>query len=163
MRLCFVSLLLCLALLLASTMVCKVVSEDEVLSKISEAEDAVAQAFRAVLDAEIAGSNVSDLVYRLNNATRLLADVKNAYNAYPEDLNEVMSKADQCVSIAQSVMDDVFIRKSSSQAEMQKAFWLTFAFSSVGCFVFIVILFFVWRRIKRSYVQKLLKMKPEVP
>jgi membrane protein DedA with SNARE-associated domain len=42
------------------------------------------------------------------------------------------------------------------------AFWLTIAFSAIGAFVLVLVLFLVWRRFKRGYLERLPGLKPEV-
>jgi len=73
--LCVVSCL-CLFLLLSLTTVCMVNSENEATAKITEAENALNSAYEAVLQAEKAGANVTDLLSNLTEAAELLSKAK---------------------------------------------------------------------------------------
>lgn len=61
-------------------MTCMAASEDEALSKISEAENALYSAYDAVLKAEEAGANVTLLLGSLDEAGELLSKAHLAYN-----------------------------------------------------------------------------------
>jgi len=73
--LCVVSCL-CLFLLLSLTTVCMVNSENEAAAKITEAENALNSAYEAVLQAEKAGANITDLLSNLTEAGDLLSEAK---------------------------------------------------------------------------------------
>jgi len=135
-------------------------SENEVLSKIGEAENAVREAFEAVLAAENVGANVSGLMARLNEAGGFLARAEMAYNN--GDLDKAFNGADQCFALANGVLDEALALKSLALADEQVRQTQTLLFSFVGAAVFVVALFLVWILFKPFYVRKLLKMKPEV-
>ena len=63
---------------------------DQTTSKLQVANTAVNQAFSAVLDAEKAGANVTDLLFQLNYAQDVLAKAENSYRI--GDLNEPETK-----------------------------------------------------------------------
>ena len=52
---------------------------DQAGSKLQAANDAVNQAFNAVLDAEKAGANVTDLMAQINVAESILTQTENSY------------------------------------------------------------------------------------
>jgi hypothetical protein len=128
--------------------------------KVEDADKELRNAFSAVLEAEGAGANVSDLLFKLNAACGLLSEASKALSM--GDADEAVGKAEECMSIAKEVRDEAFIQKQSALADSQKALWTNLALSSIGSLVFLVAIFFVWQRFKRSYVKRLMKMKPEV-
>ena len=135
-------------------------ANDEASSAIGEADNALRMAFEAVLEAERAGVNVSDLIVKLDGAGGLLAEAEVAY--WTGNLDEAVSKADQCSVLADGVMDEASVLKSLALAEAQNGFFQTLTFSLVGSGAFLLMTFFVWGWFKRVYAKKLLKMKPEV-
>ena len=65
---------------------------------------AVEQAFNAVLDAEKAGANVTQLLAKLNTAGELLADAQNALNS-GNNVANITSKAENATQIAVQVKE----------------------------------------------------------
>jgi hypothetical protein len=135
-------------------------ASDEASSAIGEADSALRLAFEAVLEAERAGVNVSDLIVKLDGAGGLLAEAENAYRV--GNFSEAISKADKCSMLAHGVVDEALGLKSSALADAQKAVLQTLTFSCVGGVAFLAVLFFVWGWFKRAYAEKLMRMKPEV-
>jgi hypothetical protein len=130
---------------------------EQTTSNLQTATRAVAQAFSAIMDAEKAGGNVTQLLLKLNNAGKYLTDAQNAYNS--GNMINVVSDAESARQIAEQVSVDALNLRSASLIESQNSFWMTFVFSFVGAFVFIFSLLIVWRRFKRSFMKKLLGMK----
>lgn len=137
-----------------------VMGADEASAKIGEADNAVRQAFKAVLEAEDAGANVSGLLDRLDEAGRFLADAEMAYRG--GNASEAFAEAGSSFSMAEDVKGEAAGLKASAQASAANVFRWDLAFSSVGSAAFLVVLFFVWRRFKRGHVRRMLGMKPEV-
>ncbi|MEM2506762.1 MAG: hypothetical protein QXF61_06970 [Nitrososphaeria archaeon] len=135
-------------------------ASEEASLAISEADNALKRAFKSVLEAEKASANVSDLIAELNEAAGLLAEAENAYRV--GNFREAVSKAEKCSMLANGVVQEALILKSSALTDAQRAFLQTLGISCVGCVAFLTALFFVWRWFRRAYVEKLLKMKPEV-
>jgi hypothetical protein len=135
-------------------------ASDEASLAIGEADDALRLAFEAVLEAERAGVNVSDLIVKLDEAGGLLAEAENAYRV--GNFSEAVSKADRCSMLAHGVVDEALGLKSSALADAQKTGLQTLTFSWVGGVAFLTVLFFVWYWFKRIYVKRTLRMKPEV-
>jgi hypothetical protein len=133
---------------------------DETASKLQVANNTVAQAFNSVLDAEKAGGNVTQLMVKLNTSGDLLADAQNAYNS--GNMSNVASNAESARQIAEQVNFDAVNLRNVSLDQSQNSLWFTLAFSVIGAIVFGISLFIVWRRFKRSHMNKLLGMKPEV-
>ena len=133
---------------------------DDALAKVAEADNAVRQAFVAILEAEEAGANVSDLIVKLQGAGTFLAGAEIAYTN--GDANGAAAKAESALSIAESVKPEALSLKSSALADAQTAFRQTLIFSFAGAAAFLAVLVFAWILLKRVHVKKMLKMKPEV-
>jgi preprotein translocase subunit SecF len=133
---------------------------DQASSKLQVANDAVNQAFNAVLDAEKAGANVTGLLAQLNNAQGILAQAENSYRT--GDFNTAANQADSVLPIVQQVTLDAQSVKQTAIVSSQNAFWTTIALTVIGIFVFVLILFLVWRRFKRNYIERLSESKPEL-
>ena len=133
---------------------------DQTASKPQAANAAVEQAFNAVLDAEKAGANVTGLLAQLNVAAGVLAQAENSYRT--GDSNTAAAQADSVLPIAQEVTNSAQDAKQTALVSGQNAFWFTIAFTEIGAFVFVLVLFLVWRRFKRSYINSLSEAKPEV-
>jgi len=160
MRKLAVLVVLSLFLLMIFANFCVATGKNEASSKISEADSALKIAFKSVWEAERVGANVSGLVSDLKIAENFLAEAEIAFAN--GDLNGTISKADQCITIANSVQNDATILFNLASANLWKIFWLTLTFSSVGAIAFVIFLTQVWGRFKRSYFKKMMKMKPEV-
>jgi preprotein translocase subunit SecF len=128
--------------------------------KLQAANTSVEQAFNTVLAAEKAGANVTGLLAQLNVAAGILAQAENSYRA--GDLNRAAIQADSVSPIAQEVATSAQDAKQAALVSGQNGFWLTIAFIVIGAFVFVLVLFLVWRRFKSGYMNNLLGLKPEV-
>jgi predicted PurR-regulated permease PerM len=133
---------------------------DQAGSKLQVANTAVEQAFNAVLDAEKAGANVTDLLAQLNTAEGFLAQAENLYRT--GDFSKAATQADNVLPIAQQVTTAAQNSKQTATTSGQNAFWETIAFTVIGVFVFVLVLFLVWRLFKRRYIKNLSEAKPEV-
>lgn len=134
-------------------------AKDE-LSGIETANAHINQAFANVLAAEKAGGNVTDLLLALNTAAEYLVAAENNYRN--GNLANVNPNVDSAVIIANQVNSDALALREASLIKSQENFWFTLIFSIVGAIVFTLVLSFVWRRFKHSYMKKLLGMRPEV-
>jgi len=152
--------LLLISLFAILTASCMATSETEVLSEISEANNAFSEAFKTVLEAQNMGGDVSVLLVRLNDAGQVLSESEMAYRN--GDLEEAASKAVQSSSLANGVLNDALALKRSAFDDAQRMSIQTVLFSLVSALTFAGILIFAWSRLKHSYFVKALKMKPEV-
>jgi len=132
---------------------------DQTASKLQAANNAVEQAFNAVLDAEKAGASVTGLLAQLNVAEGDLVQAENAYRT--GDSNTAIAEANSVLPIAQQVTTAAQNAKQTATVSGKNAFWSTIAFTVIGAVVFVLALFLVWRRIKRSYLKSLSEAKPE--
>jgi hypothetical protein len=133
---------------------------DQTESKLQAANNAVEQAFNAVLDAEKAGANVTSFLVQLNVAAGDLAQAENSYHA--GDSNTAVVQADSVLPIAQDVTNSAQGAQQAALVSGQRTVWLTITFSLIGAFELVFALFLVWRQFKRRYMKKFLDLKPEV-
>jgi CHASE3 domain sensor protein len=133
---------------------------DPATSKLQAANDAFNQAFNAVLDAEKAGANVTDLLAQINVAQSILAQAENSYRT--GNTNTAATQADSVLPIAQQVTNEAQDANQTAIVSEQNVFWSTIAFTVIGVFVFILALVLVWRWFKRRYIKNLSQAKPEV-
>ena len=160
MKMLFFASFVCLFLLLSLTTVCMATSENEAAAKVSEAENAVNSTYEAVQGAEKAGANVTGLLSVLNETVGLLSEAEIAYKN--GDLDGAVGKADQCVTVANGILNDALTLKSSASENAQMIFWSTLVYSSLGAGAFAIGLVLVWGWFSRRYIKKMLEMKPEV-
>ena len=92
------------------------------------------QAFNAVLEAEKAGGNVTQLLAKLNTAGTILADAQNVLNS--GNTANITSNVENAVQIANQVNDDALNLRNDSLIKSQNSLWLTLTFSVVGAVVF---------------------------
>jgi len=133
---------------------------DQTALKLQAATNDVNSAFNAVLAAEKAGANVTSLLVQLNAAASDLAQAENSYQA--GESNTAGAQADSVLPIAQQVTVSAQHAEQTALVSGQNAFWSTIAFTVIGSFVFVLVLFLVWRWFKGGYMEKLLGSKPEV-
>jgi hypothetical protein len=133
---------------------------DQPASKLQAADIAINQAFGAVLDAEKTGANVTDLLAQINIAQSILAQAENSYRI--GNINTAATQADGILPIAQKIANDAQNAKQTAIVSNQNAFWSTITLTIVGVLVFVLVLFLVWRRFKRNYIEHLSEAKPEV-
>jgi len=131
---------------------------DQAGSQLQAANNAVEQAFNAVFDAEKAGANVTSLLDQYNDAAYLLAQAENAYRT--GDNNTAANKADAVLLIAQQVTTAAQTAKETAPTLAQTFFWSTI--TVIYAIEFVLVLFLVWRRSKRRYINNLSQAKPEV-
>jgi hypothetical protein len=129
-------------------------------SKLRAANTSVNQAFNAVLDAEKAGANVTDLLSQLNTVANLLAEAENSYKA--GDINASIAKANSLLPITQEITNKAQTLKNSAIVDTQNNFWFMILITVDVAVVFVLVLFFIWRWFKRNYMKRLSEAKPEV-
>ena len=131
---------------------------DQTTSKLQAANNSVAGAFNAVFAAEKAGASVSGLLAQLNVADGALAEAENSYRA--GDSNTAAAQAGSVLSIAQQVTTAAQSAEQTATVSSQNAVWYTITFTVIGAFVFVLVLFMVWRWFKRRYINNLSQAKP---
>ena len=135
-------------------------SREAAISTVSEAEQSVAQAYEAVLDAEAAGADVSGLLIELNNAVELFSEARMAFE--DGDFEEATRLAD----LANGVGSEVAVEAERLKVEANSAgvdrFWWLLVGSVLGVSVVASVSFLGYRYFKRWYFRRLLKMRPRV-
>jgi CHASE3 domain sensor protein len=134
---------------------CVFAQTDQTDSKLQAADTAVDQAFSALLEAEKAGANVTDLLVQLNNAADILAQAENSYRT--GDINTAEAQADSILPIVQEITTIAQADKQTASVSSQNAFRSTIVFTLVGVFVFVLVLILFWLWFKRRYIRVHLK------
>ena len=129
-------------------------------SKFGYANNVVEQAFNAVLDAEKAGANVTDLLAQLNDAAGILAQAENIYRT--GDYNTAVAQADSVLNASNSIGNQAQALQLATQAQKDETVNLSIIISAASVIVVIIASFLAWRFFKRSYYKRALQMKPEV-
>jgi len=135
-------------------------SGDVATSAISEAEEVVASAYEAVLEAENAGADVSGLLDKLNEAGMLLAEAQIASRL--GDFDEAVLLASLCSGIGESVKNEAYELRVEAYGSRVMVSWLTMAGSTIGVVAVVFGSFLGWRVFKRRYIQQVLRLKPGV-
>lgn len=133
---------------------------DNVSIKIQEAKTAFNAALNAVLDAEQAGANITDLIVQLNFAVNNLSKAENNYRI--GDYTTAVSQAESVVLSAQEVSAAAQNAKEDAIISVKNAFWSKTVFTLIGSVVFVLLLFLVWRQLKKRYIDNVFQAKPEV-
>ena len=139
---------------------CVFAQTDQIASYLQADNAAVNQAFNAVLDAEKAGANVTSLLSQLNDVEGNLAMAENSYRS--GNYSAAATQADKVLPLAQQITTAAQNAKQTAAVSAQNSFWSTVAFSVIGVFVFVLVLFLIWRWFKRRYINNLSQLKPEV-
>lgn len=160
-RLLLVALLVFLTLTFFLSVVKQVQAEEtQIPSQLVEADTAVKEAFSAVSKAEDAGANITSLLSRLNDGETLLAQAEMAYRV--GDVTNAIDNAADAYAIASEVEDSAISARFTATVNAQNAFWSTTAILTVAGAAFVLFMFFVWIRFKKSYIERLRNSKPEV-
>jgi hypothetical protein len=128
--------------------------------KLQAANDALSRAFNVVLDAEKAGANVTDILTQFNYAAEVLAKAEDSYRV--GNLDQAIIQSDSVFPITQQVTVSAQNAKQAALASSNNPFLFTAALKVIAAIIFILVLFLVWRRFKRGYVNNLSEVKPEV-
>lgn len=134
--------------------------EDVAASAVSRAEQALASAYEAVLEAERAGANVSGLLARLSEAGELLAQAHISYRL--GDFDGAARFADLCGQIGEEVRVEAYNLRSSAMEEAVQHFRWTMIGSILSVAIIIGASFMGWRIFKLRYCRRVLGMRPEV-
>ncbi len=133
---------------------------DNVSIKIQEANTALNAAFNAVLDAEQAGANITDLIVQLNFAANNLSQAENNYRI--GDYTTAVYQAESVLPLAQQIILQAQNSKQNAIIAIQEAFQYTTVLTIIGISIFILVLFLIWCLFKQNYIKGLSEAKPEV-
>lgn len=137
-----------------------VASESVVNSAIERAETAMISAFKVVVEAEDAGGNVSSLLTPLNRAGDFLADARMSYKK--GDFERAAYFADLSRNLSEQVKNEAYELRNWAWSENIQYTRFAVTASIFGVSSVILWSFWFWRVLKRWYVRRVLKMKPEV-
>ena len=135
-------------------------SESEATLASNDADGTVASAYTATLRAEKAGANVSDLLTRLDEAGKFLAQAHMAYRS--GDFDGAILAANLARGIGEEVQNAADSLEVLARGESQQRLLFTFTGSIASVVLIVLGSFFGWRVFKRRYYERVLKMKPEV-
>jgi hypothetical protein len=133
---------------------------NDATSKLQAANTAVEKAFKAVTDAEKVGANVTDLLNQLNGAIALFNKAQNAHRIGDDDISVIDANA--VIPITEKVILQAQAIKESAIVADQNSLWSEIALAVIVSFVFVLVLFLVWGRFKKRYIDNLINAKPEV-
>ena len=136
-------------------------SSEDASAKMSQAENAISEAFAGTLQAEAAGANIAGLLEKLNFAQENLDQAQFAFRN--GNFTESVEKADFSIEAALSVKNEASEIKNASILNGKNVFLFNIVFSLVAISAFLAGLVMVWRGIKRRHFRELAKMKPQVP
>jgi len=136
------------------------VEGDEALAAIGKADSAVVSAYRAVLEAEEAGANVSGLLEDLNFGGEALAKANTLYRV--GDFDGAVYFADLCYDSVVHVEAEADRLRNLAAVEGKKLLYLTVAASTFGVCCVMFGGLFGWRLFKKRYLRRVLKMEPGV-
>ena len=136
------------------------VDEDVFSLGLADAEEALVSAYDAVLEAEMAGANVSGLLGRLNVGGEYLAE---AY-AYVRlgDSEGAVRFADLCVEAVGDMRGEAVGLREEAHGWWVLDVVVKVIWSVVGVVVVVVAGFVFWRVFRRRYHKKVLGLRPEV-
>ena len=127
---------------------------------ISEAEQSLARAYVAALDAERAGANVSSLLNMLNEGADLLYQSASAFRDGNHE--EATRLADLSSDISGSVLDEAARLKIEAEQAAIDRTWFYSITSVIAVSAVSVASLLGYRYFKRWYYKRLLRMKPAV-
>jgi len=158
----FVIIFLVLSAFVASPFVLGARASSQVVaaSAVSRAEEVLASAYEAVLEAEGAGANVSGLLARLSEAGDLLAQAHVSHRL--GDFDSVARFADLCGEIGEEVKVEAHGLRDQAVLEADQRFRWTMTWSIAGVVAILCLSLLGWRAFKRRYHGRVLGMRPEV-
>jgi hypothetical protein len=137
-----------------------VYNENTAAPAIGGAEAVMVSAYKAVLDAEHAGANVSGLLARLNVAGEYLANAHALYRS--GDFGNATRFANLCYDVGEKVRSEAVDLKNQAYSLGVTDLVVRMAVSLIGVIVIVFLSFLVWGVFKRSYQKRVLGVKPEV-
>ena len=128
-------------------------NQEVAASIISEAEQSMAQAYEAVLDAERVGANVSGLLAKLNNAAALLSEAHMAFEV--GDFEEATRFAELSNEVEREVgIEAEWLEVETNNARVDRS-WRFMVSSALGVSAVLVASIFGYEFFKRRYYGRL--------
>lgn len=132
-------------------------SQEAAISTISEAEQMMAKAYEAVLDAEKAGANASGLLARLNEGAELLSEAHMAFEV--EDFEEALRSANLASEVGFEVLGEAELLEVEAVNARVNRMRVSMVGSALGVSFVIIAGLLGYGYFKRRYYRRLLKMK----
>jgi hypothetical protein len=158
-RLLVITIFFCLLIAFSISSVYSL-SEVDTVEIISEAEDALDVAYEAVSKAEQVGADVSGLWNRLSLAGEYLAEANVKYRVGSYENADYF--AGLCIEMVSGVKGEAIELSSGATRQNEIDFFVSLFWSSVGVVIVGVTGFMLWIIFRRRYLERILKMKPEV-
>lgn len=140
------SFLVLLALLIASahcsSRICLGASGDEAQLIISDAEAKVIACYRALVNAEKDGANITELTGFLTGAGWLLSKAKLAYTN--GDYENAIKYAGECLLILEGIVNEAEVLRRGAMGTKQQDFMLNYIGSGVGALCIIIGGYAIW-------------------
>ena len=136
-----------------------VIAASDEEAAVADADAALRGAYRACLDAEAAGANVSLLLVRLNEAGVEFTGARVALAS--GNSSGAMNRAGLCKNLAEAVSVDAGTLRADALARAE-GWWVTVVFGVVGAGVFVCVLFLGWRWFRRYYMCRFMESRPQV-
>ena len=135
-------------------------NQEVAASTISDAEQSMAQAYEAVLDAERFGADISGLLVRLNDAAALLSEARMAFDV--ADFEDATRFAESTSEVGYDVVDEAeLLEIEANNAQVHRSWWFMVT-SALGVSVVLVASLLGYEYFKRHYYRRLSKMKSRV-
>lgn len=152
-----VGLIIAMGLLLCPLMKAFVVASSQPLV---DAENAVGDAYIAILNADNAGANVTELVNQLNDAVDLLDEAWRIYGT-----NQTL--AEELANQAEVIANEVYVAALELLSETQRGSSMWLILISLGVIFLIVFigiaLYYSWRGMSAEKDKELLEMEVSIP
>jgi hypothetical protein len=159
-KLCFVCFIAFILLFGGLIQICFAIDRIDAADSLAKAENDLASAYVATAEAERAGSNISELLVKLESAGALLA---SAYNFYTVgDYGEAYLYATNCSDRVDGIVSEAAGLKLEAEDAYRENLFVMATLSSAGLSMLFVLSLFAWRFLKNRYVKRVLEMKPEV-
>jgi hypothetical protein len=116
---------------------------NDVESSLLVANDAINQAFSAILQAEKAGANVTSLLVRLNEVATILARDEASYRNNKQ--SAAITNLNIVISAAGDVKSEAIKEGNNAAAVANEVLWTSLAVLVIGEFVLLFVLLYIWR------------------
>ena len=130
-------------------------NDDMAALSVIRAEEALASAYEAVLEAEQAGANVSELLDRLNVAGEHFAEANMLYRL--GDFDGAVHSADIARPPAEEVRRSAEELKIDAYESWIASLLIRITGSIVGVIAAVIVIFIGWRIFKRRYLRQVQK------
>ena len=137
-----------------------ITTANQVSQNLFQAEKALEKGFNSILEAEMSGANVTSLIIKLNQAATLIEQAELANKT--SNNNIVIHYATRATKISYEVNTEAITAKEMALIFSRTALLNQIIISTIITVIFSYVLFMIWRRFKRKYINSLTCAKPEV-